>query len=191
MTADFKRLGKRGSYGLGQLRTQGVPGRQPVRFRPRFARPYHRWPVFAWLLGLLAGVLLIAGGAAIGWWFMPFVVGLVAGLANYVGRWPTRLALPAVAVISAAGWVAPLWWSVLGGGPYGVVARVIAALLGLPAFAAVGMVLTVLIAVAQGLAGYWLGRAMTPLPMDDEAAAAAPGLLRGSSRGRHAASRGL
>ena len=189
MTADFRRLGKRGSYRLGQLRTQGVPGQQPpVPFRPRFVRPYHRWPLSAWLLGLLAGVLLIAAGAAIGWWFMPFVVGLLAGLANHVGRWPTRIALPAVAAVCAAGWVAPLWWSVLSGAPYGGVARVIAALLGLPGFAAVGIVLTVLIAVVQGMTAYWLGRALTPLPMEDDAVLPVP--VPAPSRGRHAASRG-
>jgi hypothetical protein len=191
MTQDFKRLGKRGSYRLGQLGTQGVPGQQPpVPFRPRFVRRYHQWPLSAWLAGLLAGVLLIAAGAAIGWWFMPFVVGLLAGLANHFGRWPTKLALPAVALVCAAGWAVPLWWSVLRGGPYGAVAREIAALLGLPGFAAVGIVLTVLIAVVQGLAAYWLGRAMTPLPMDDEAVVALFSAWE-ASRARHAASRGL
>ena len=133
-------------------------------------------------------MLLIAAAAAIGWWFAPFAAGLAAGLANHVGRWPTQIALPAVAAMSAAGWAAPLWWSVLRGGPYGAVARVIAALLGLPAFAAVGMVLTVLIAVAQGLAGYWLGRALTPLPVADESVL--PVEVRRPSRGRHAAPRG-
>jgi hypothetical protein len=168
MTADLRRLGKRGSYRLGQLRTQGISEqRGPVPFQPRFARPYHAWPIWAWLLGVLAGILLIAGAAGIGWWFMPFAVGLLAGLANYVGRWPTKVALPTVAVMSAAGWIAPLWWSVLRGAPYGGVARVIAALLGLPGYAAVGIVLTVLIAVVQALTGYWLGRALTPLPIDD------------------------
>jgi hypothetical protein len=187
VTADFKRLGKRGSYGLGQLRTQGLPGQQPpAPFRPRFVRPYHRWPVSAWLLALLAGVLLIAAAAAIGWWFTPFVVGLLAGLANHVGRWPTRIALPAVAAISAVGWLVPLWWYVLRGAPYGAEARVIAALLGLPAYAAAGMALTVLIAVVQGMTGYWLGRALTPLPIDD---AAPPVSVSEPSRGRHAAPR--
>jgi hypothetical protein len=188
VTADFKRLGKRGSYGLGQLGTQGVPGQQPpAPFQPRFVRSYHRWPVSAWLLCLLGGLLLIAAGAAIGWWFMPFVVGLLSGFANYVGRWPTRIALPAVAAVSGAGWVAPLWWSVLRGAPYGAEARVIAALLGLPAYAAVGMALTVLIAVVQGMTGYWLGRALTPLPIDD---AVPPLPVWGPPPGRHAAHRG-
>lgn len=186
MTADFKRLGKRGSYGLGQLRTQGVSGPPPAPFRPRFVRPYHRWPLYAWLLGLLAGTLLIVGAAVIGWWFMPWVVGLLAGLANHIGRWPTRIALPAVAAISAAGWAAPLWWSILRGAPAGAAARIVASL-GLPSYAAVGITLTGVIAVVQGMAGYWLGRALTPLPVEDEVP---PFSVQGPSRGRHAAPRG-
>jgi hypothetical protein len=168
MTAEFKRLGKRGSYRLGRLRAQGITKLPPpVPFQPRFVRPDHRWPLSVWLLGLLAGAVLIVAGAAVGWWFMPFVVGLLAGLANRIGRWPLRGGLPAVAVMAAVGWAAPLWWLVLHGQPYGAVARVIAALAGLPGYAAAGMVMTVLIAVVQALVGYWLGRALTPRPRDD------------------------
>ncbi|HUB43041.1 MAG TPA: hypothetical protein VMA72_29660 [Streptosporangiaceae bacterium] len=189
MTSDLKRLGKRGAYGLGQLATQGLGSQRPAPFQPRFVRPDHRWPGPAWLLGLLAGVLIIAGTAAVGWWFMPFVIGLLTGLANYVGRWPTRLALPAVALASAAGWVVPLLWSVLRGTQYGGVART-AALLGLPRDAAAGIALTALVPVAQGMTGYWLGRALTPLPTQDDALAAAPVPPPEPSRGRHAAPRG-
>jgi hypothetical protein len=168
MTTDLKRLGKRGAYGLGRLRVQGVEGRQrPVPFQPRFDRPYHRWPASTWLLGLLAGVVLIAGGAAVGWWFMPFAAGVLAGLANWIGRWPTRVALPAVAIVVALGWAVPLVWSVLGGQPYVAVARVIAVLLGLPASAAVGIAFTLAVAVIQGVVGYWLGRALTPVRAGD------------------------
>jgi hypothetical protein len=147
MTADFKRLGKRGSYRLGRLRAQGVAHSQPPSpFRPRFTRRDHRWPVSVWLLGYLAGVLLIIAGAAIGWWFVPFAAGVLAGLVNWIGRWPTRIALR--------------------GQPYGAQARVIAALLGLPAYSAVGVAVTLLVAAAQAVAGYWLGRALTPLPSE-------------------------
>jgi hypothetical protein len=163
---DLERLGKRGAYGLGQLATQGSGPQQPAPFKPRFVRRDHRWPGSVWLLGLFAGALIIAGAAAVGWWFMPFIIGSLAGLANHVGRWPTRVALGAVVLTSAAGWVVPLCWSVLSGASYGAVAR-IAALLGLPGYAAVGMLLTVLIAVVQGTTGYWLGLALTPLPTDD------------------------
>jgi len=167
MTADFKRLGKRGAYRLGRLRVQGMAGVQrPVPFQPRFIRPDHRWPTSTWLLGLLAGVLLIAVGAVAGWWFMPFAAGVLAGLANRIGRWPTGVALPAVVTVAALGWAAPLVWSVLSGQPYVAVARVIAALLGLPANPAVGIALTLAVAVVQGAVGYWLGRALTPMPAE-------------------------
>src|SRR5215472_16779682 len=102
-----------------------------------------------------------AGGAVAGWWFMPFAAGVLAGLTNRIGRWRTRVAVPAVAVVATLGWAAPLMWSVLGGQPYVAVARVIAALLGLPASAAVAIVLTLAFAVIQGVVGFWLGRAFT------------------------------
>ena len=168
MTTEFKRLGKNGAYRLGQLRAQGIKRQQPpVPFRPTFIRPDHRWPVSTWLLGLLAGALIIMAATVAGWWFMPFVVGVLAGLANWIGAWRTRVAVPAVAAMTAAGWAAPLWYGVLRGQPYGAVARVIAAMLGLPGYAAVGMGLTLLVAVVLALAGYWAGRAVTPRPIKD------------------------
>jgi len=168
MSADLKRLGKRGAYRLGQLGTQGMAGAQrPVPFQPRFIRPYHRWPTSVWLLGLLAGVVLIVAGAVAGWWFMPFAAGVLAGLANRVGRWRIRVALPAVAIVAALGWAVPIVWSVLNGQPYAAVARVIAALLGLPANPAVGIAVTLIVAVIQAVLGYWLGRALTPMPAED------------------------
>ena len=188
MTSDLKRLGKRGAYGLGELAKQGIGSQRPAPFQPRFVRPDHRWPVSVWLLGLLAGVLITAGAAVVGWWFIPFVIGLLAGLANYLGRWPVRAAVPAVVLMSAAGWVGPLCWSVLHDPPYAAVART-AALVGLPGDTAVGIALTVLVAVAQGLAGYWLGRALTPLPAQD-VLADEPVSVPGPARGRHAAPRG-
>jgi len=168
MTAEFKRLGKRGSYRLGRLRAQGLAERpRPVPFRPRFVRPSHRWPLSVWLLALAAGGLLIVAGTVVGWWFMPFAVGLLAGLANRIGGWPAHAALPAVAVMAAVGWGAPLWWLILTGQPLGAVARVVAAIAGLPGYAAVGMVVAVLVAVVQAIVGYWLGRALTPRPAED------------------------
>jgi len=163
VTSEFRRLGKRGSYRLGQLRAQAVSEFQrPVPFQPRFIRPYHRWPASVWLLGLLTGSLIIVGAAAAGWWFAPFAVGVLAGIANVIGAWRLRVAVPAVAVMAAVGWGAPLGWAELRGQPYVAMARVIAEIVGLPASAAVGFGLTVLVAVAQTLAGYWLGRALTP-----------------------------
>jgi hypothetical protein len=164
VTAEFRRLGKRGAYRLGQLRAQGVrESRPPKTFRPRFTRHRsHRWSTTTWLLGLLAGAVMIAEATTVGWWFVPFVAGLGAGFANRAGGWPWRVAVPAVAVMAAVGWAAPLWGGVLRGLPYGAVARVIAALTGLPGGAAAGVIVTLLLAVVQALTGYWLGRALTP-----------------------------
>jgi len=166
MTTEFKRLGKRGSYRLGKLRAQGVRsvGRPPP-FRPSFARSHRRGPVSAWLVTLLAGALVIWWGAALGWWFLPFAAGVAAGLANRVGGWPPRIAVPAVALMAGTGWGIGLLWQVVHDHqPDGAVARVVAALGGLPAYAVVGVLATLLIAAVQALVGYWLGRALTPWP---------------------------
>lgn len=158
--ADLRRLGKRGSYRLGRL---GVPpperGSPPAPHYPSWT-PGHRGSVAAWVLACLAAVAVIAGGAALGWWFLPFVAGLAAGIAAHYGRWRLRVTVPAVAVIAAAGWAIPLWFGTLPG----ATARVVAALAGLPASATAGIAATLLIAVIQALAGLWLGRALTPRP---------------------------
>jgi hypothetical protein len=169
VTAEFRRLGKRGAYRLGQLRAQGIREHRPPRqLRPRFARHRpRRWSTFTWLISLLAGALVIAAAAAVGWWFVPFAAGVAAGFANRAGDWSWRVAVPAVAVMAAVGWAAPLSLGALRGLPYGDVARVIAALTGLPADAVVGLVLTVSIAVVQAVTGYWLGRALTLRPAAD------------------------
>ncbi len=160
---EFKRLGKSGSYRLGRLRTQGVREvPQPVPFRPWFARDRRRGPVAVWLLALLLGVLVIIGGAELGWWFLPFVVGLAAGFANRIAGWRTLVALPAVAAMAFAGWAMPLLWQAFPDGrTYGPVARELA-LLGLPAHSSAGLALTLLFAVVQALVGYRLAAALTP-----------------------------
>src|SRR5258708_40043324 len=158
MTAEFKRLGKYGAYRLGQLKAQGLRDMaRPTLFQPRFNRPDRGLPVSAWLCGLLLGTVAVAIGAYSGSWFMPFVVGLLAGLANRVGGWPIRLAVPAVVLMAVIGWGAPLGWAALHGQPYGAVAREAAALAGLPAHASVGLAATMLLAIVQGMVGYWLG----------------------------------
>jgi hypothetical protein len=115
-----------------------------------------------WLLGFLAGVVIIAAASAVGWWFMPSAVGVAAGFANRAGGWRWRVAIPAVAMMAAAGWAAALWTAVLRGTPYGGVARVSSGLMGLPGHRVLGMALTLLIAVVQAVTGYWLGRALIP-----------------------------
>jgi hypothetical protein len=169
MTTDFKRLGRRGSYRLGQLRAQGVKVTAPPEpFRMTFARKRRRGPASLWLLGLLTGVVVIALGARLGWWFVPFVVGVTAGLANRIGGWGARVAVPALVVVAVAGWGLPLLWrDAHSGQPYGAVAREVAAIGGLPAYAAVGIAVTLVVAIVQAGVGYWLGRALTPRPRDE------------------------
>ena len=163
MTAEFRRLGKRGSYRLGQLRAQGVGEiERPVPFQPQFIRHDHRWPASVWLVGLVAGAALTAGAAKAGWWFAPFLIGLLAGVANWIGAWRARVAVPAIVVMAAAGWGAPLVWGELHGERYGTMARLIAGMLGLPSSATNGFAVTALVAASEAVVGYWLGRALTP-----------------------------
>lgn len=163
MTSDLKRLGKRGSYRLGRLRAQGIGGpRAPLPLRVSFARPSHYGPLSLWLLLALAGTAAAWGGAVAGLWFAPFVVGVAAGVANRFGGWRARVTIPVVALMAAVGWGIELAWMELHGLPAKATAHVIAALLGLPPHAAIGIAVTLLIAVVQALVGLWLGRALTP-----------------------------
>lgn len=165
--ADLRRLGKRGSYrlgaragGNGALRPAGRTGSAPRRpsFGPSRSRAWFGW----WAAVSVAGAAIVAVAAEAGLWFMPFAVGLAAGLAAPRAGWPTRRALAAVLVMAAAGWGAPLIWPVAAGQPVGATARVIAALGGLPPHAAFGVVFVLLVACVQAAAGLWLGRAVTP-----------------------------
>lgn len=163
--ADLDRLGKRGAYRLGRLRARGIAQVSPPEpFRVSFAPPSHRGPLSAWILALLAGTAVVAAGALAGLWFVPFVAGLAAGVAVRFGRWRLRVTLLATVAMAAIGWGAALCWQAAGGEPTGATARVLAALAGLPANAAVGVAATLLVAVLQALAGAWLGRALAPRP---------------------------
>jgi hypothetical protein len=168
VTTELKRLGKQGSYRLGRLRTQGIKAdTPPPPFRPTFARDVRRGPAWAWGLLLLAGAAVIAGAALAGWWFMPFAGGLAAGLANRMAGRRTHVALSAAAAMAVAGWAAPLAWHARAGLPYGPAARVVASIGRLPGSAFAVVAATLLVAVAQAVAGYWLGRAVTPRPADE------------------------
>ena len=161
--ADPRKLGKRGSYRLGKLGGPPAPRPPwPAAHYPSFARR-RRGPAGAWLLACLAGAVIVAAGALAGWWFLPFLAGLAAGLAVRLGRLRLRAALAAAVAVAAAGWGAALAWLALRDGlPEVAVARSIAALAGLPASAAVAIAVTLLMAVVQAAAGLWLGRALAP-----------------------------
>lgn len=168
--SEFRRLGKPGAYRLGLLRAQGVSvRRRPTLFRARFARQRdHRWPLLVWLLVLLASVAAIAVATAVGVVFVPLLAGLGAGVANRAGAWPPRVALPAVTAMSAAGWVMPFLLGSAHGNAGGPLAHAVGTLTRLPGDAAGVVILTALIAVAQGLGGYFLACVITPRLLDEQ-----------------------
>jgi hypothetical protein len=165
--ADLRRLGKRGSYRLGALRSGGPRlggGRRRRMSRaPRFGTPRARVSPWRWLAIVLAGALVIAAAAELGLWFVPFLAGLAVGLIAPRRGWRLRHTLPAVLVMALLGWGGPLYWpAVVQGQSAGATARVIAALAGLPPYAFAGVLVTLLVAVLQAVVGLWLGRALTP-----------------------------
>jgi hypothetical protein len=101
---------------------------------------------------------VVAATAAAGLWFVPFVAGEAAGMAS-----PRRPGVvPAATLGAVAGWALPLWILALRGLPAGATARAIATLAGIPPYAAVAVVVTLLLAALQTLAGAWLARAFFP-----------------------------
>jgi hypothetical protein len=163
--SEFGRLGKRGSYRLGALALQGVAKPAPPRqFQPSFNRTTHAGSTLAWIAAGLVSAGLIGLGAMAGLWFVPLIIGVIGGVAARWGQWRLRVMVPAVVIVSASGWGAVLVGQAAAGLPVGATARVIAAIGGLPAFASVGVALTLGVAVLLGLVGLWFGRALTPWP---------------------------
>jgi hypothetical protein len=161
---DPRRLGRPGAYRLGELRPAAPPPRRPraprePSFGSRRSRRSRlsRGSVAIWLAGCAVAAALLGLGAGFGWWFLPFVAGMVAG----AGPWRARPALALAVVAVLAGWGGALWWPALSGAPAGATARAVAALAGLPPYAAVGVAGTLLVGVAQTLVAFWLARALT------------------------------
>jgi hypothetical protein len=156
--SEFKRLGKRGAYRLGDLRLLGSPPRQlPAPHQPSFGTRPPRGSLAWWLSSCAVAAALLGLGASFGLWFLPFVAGLLAGASS----WRARAALGWVVLAVCVGWGVTLWWPALFGAPAGATARVVAALAGLPALAAVGVAGTLLVGVLQGAVALWLVRALT------------------------------
>lgn len=124
--------------------------------------PEPRGPGGLWTLGSLAAAALIAAGTTLGWWFLPFAVGVAAGLAARYSRRRLRLTAPAIACVAVAGWATPLAWPLVRGEPVGATARAVAAFAGLPPYAAVTVTLTLAVAALQAMAGLWLACAVVP-----------------------------
>lgn len=111
-----------------------------------------------WAAAFVVLAAVVAVTAQAGAWFVPFIAGAAAGVASL--RWH-RMVLLAVAA-AVAGWAIPLWVLALRSLPAGATARAIASLAGLPPYAAVTIVATLLLAALQALAGAWLTCALLP-----------------------------
>jgi hypothetical protein len=166
--SEADRLGKRGSYRLGELGPAAPDRPGPPRpFQMSFLRPQHRGSATAWVLAALACVALIAGGALAGAWFMPFLVGLSTGLVARWGWWRLRVTVPAVLVMTCAGWGLALAILVARGQAVVPTARTIGLVAGFGGMAALAIAVTLAVSALQGLAGLWLGRALAPRPARD------------------------
>jgi hypothetical protein len=111
------------------------------------------------LIVFIVVAIVVAATAQAGLWWVPFVAGVAAGLLP-----PERAGriTAAAAAGAAAGWGLPLWILSLRGYPAGATARVIAALAGIPPYAAVVVVIALLLAFLQAVVGAWLARALVP-----------------------------
>jgi hypothetical protein len=155
---DPRRLGRKGAYRLGELRSAAKP---PPRSRapraPSFGARRSRGSATRWLAACAVTAALLGLGAAFGLWFLPFVAGILAGALP----WRVRSALCLVVLAVCVGWGAALAWPALSGAPAGATARAVAALAGLPPYAGVGVAGTLLIGVLQAVVAVWLVRALT------------------------------
>jgi hypothetical protein len=129
----------------------------PAVVRAGSARP--AWPVWA---AVPVGGAVVAAGSFAGWWWLPFAVGLVLGVAGRLLGTRRGLALLVPALAAVVGWGFPLLRLAAHGDPVGGTAHTVAALAGLPDTAALPIAVTLLLAVVQALLGTWLGRALTP-----------------------------
>jgi hypothetical protein len=107
------------------------------------------------LVVLVVAAAACALGARLGAWWVPFLVGVGAGLLK---KARTSMLWPAV-IGAILGWGLLLWIMALASLPVGATARTIAALGGLPSYAGVAVAVTLLLAALQVLVGAWLARA--------------------------------
>jgi hypothetical protein len=155
---DPRRLGRKGAYRLGELKSAAKPvPRSRARHQPSFGARRSRGSSTRWLGAGAVTAALLGLGAAFGLWFLPFVAGILAGFVP----WRLRSALSLVVLAVCVGWGAALAWPALFGAPAGATARVVAALAGLPPYAGVGVAGTLLIGVLQAVVAVWLARALT------------------------------
>lgn len=108
------------------------------------------------------GAVAVAVGAALGFWYLPFVAGLAVGVAGRRGRAGFAAAVTTQLALGPLAWGAVLLARALAGDTVAGTARTVAALAGLPPFAAITVALTLLIALGEVASGVWLGRELSP-----------------------------
>lgn len=121
------------------------------------------------VLTAVGGAALIWAGALGGIWFGPLLVGVLAGAGFPWTRVGVAAAFGAACTAAIGGWSVPFVVRAGQGQPVAATAREVAALAGLPAYAAIVISLSLAVAVLQASAGFWVGWA-------------AGGLFRPSSR---------
>ena len=163
--SEATRLGRRGSYRLGTLAAAGLAGPRPPRpFKPRFGDASHRVRLVSRGVAAVAGAAALGLSAAVGLWFVPFLVGLGIGAVASRGRWRQRLAFPVIGAVVVAGWAGTLWLQARRGLPVAATTRMIVAHAGLPAATRVGLGPALAASAVLTIAGMLLGRAITPRP---------------------------
>ena len=141
------------------MASPAVPAEPSVPAEPAGAARRALGRSLAGRLGVLVvAVAACALGAWLGAWWVPFLVGVGAGLLK---KARTGMLWPAV-IGAILGWALLLWIMALASLPVGATARVIAALAGLPPYAGVAVAVTLLLAALQVLVGAWLARAVIP-----------------------------
>jgi hypothetical protein len=128
------------------------------------AAPDWRWATWSGLfLTAVGGAALTWAGALAGIWFGPLLVGVLAGACFPWTRAGVTAPLGAACAAAIGGWSVPLVVRAGQGQPVAATAREVAALAGLPAYAALVISLSLVVAVLQASAGFWVGRATTDL----------------------------
>ncbi|TMC52629.1 MAG: hypothetical protein E6J20_10535 [Chloroflexi bacterium] len=106
-------------------------------------------------VALLLAALLALAGVLLGWWWAPFVTGLVFSAQER----RARIAVPAGAAIGLCSWLIPLAVAHERYG-LGATAQSLAAVMGFGHQGAIPVVLTLLVGTLLGLAGAWLASAV-------------------------------
>lgn len=136
---------------------------EQVREERHAAPGWRRVTLSGLVLTAVGGAALIWGGALLGIWFGPLIVGVLAGACFQWTRVSVTLALGAACAAAIGGWSVPFVVRAGQGQPVAATAREVAALAGLPAYAAIVISLMLVVAVLQASAGFWVGWAVAGL----------------------------